>query len=196
MKINPEILNIQVAPNASTIMPDRKLEISTTIKVHIVRNPNTLPIYFSEGSVAIFDIISIAVTVLENAASPHIDELIEAAILVTPIVSLEAINHGLNSKTYEARYKADNALELVKSFRDRGKSCRINTVCYGQTREELEILVDFCGENQVEKFSLALYNGSGSHDNLIAETNEMGEILIKHAQVHGYKSSNIAVEGV
>ena len=117
------------------------------------------------------------------------DKLFETVIEsknITPIFSIESLlsDQQLIDKGKQAN--VDVTINLIKRLVARGKSCRINTVYTNQSDEEMFDLVDFCVENHIEKFSVAICFGTGKNLPTIRDTNALGDRVRSYIRKKGY----------
>lgn len=89
----------------------------------------------------------------------------------------------------------EKAKKLIFKLRSKNKSCRINSVYSTQSEKEMLDIVDFCIQNGVEKYSIALCFSQDSNLPSIKETNFLGEKIKSYIRLKLYKQLYFAIEG-
>lgn len=110
---------------------------------------------------------------------------------LTPIVSIESfeIDQSEAGKTHYADPR--KAAQLVRRLCSDGKHCRINTVYMGQQDKEIFDILDFCIENNVEKYSVSICFGIDDKTPSIMETNLLKDRVKEY--LHTKKNGNLYV---
>ena len=113
---------------------------------------------------------------------------------ITPIFSIESLKADSELIKKRKQANCEITVKLIKKLRGQGKQCRINAVYTNQTDEEIFDLVDFCAENDIEKFSVAICFGCGTGLPTIYETNALGNRVREYIREKGY-SLYFTIEG-
>lgn len=114
--------------------------------------------YDIDNLLRVCDSLKLKTTITTNAQfiKKSTIKVIEQSSYITPVLSLQSLDEKLNFELMGVRPLRQ--VELIKHFKKIGKKCRINTVYTKQSLEQIKDLVDFCSENNVERFSVANYS--------------------------------------